>query len=809
MLSKTPHRRTSLVVALSLLIFGGLAAPAVADESGNGAMEVTINRYDSVVSNTAVSEFASDEQIPLDSMELTTVYVDGMSGDDANDGATPETAVQTTDRAYALVEAGGTIHVQNETSLGGNSLDSVVLPAKPVTFTGSEDGKLVLWSSRHLLASTTFENITIHNISSGRMLTANGYPLTFGDGVEITEQDTGPGTGLIVIAGGYYNNTNDNISEPDETDFAAGSNLVINSGTFGAVVAGPATDFGNYNTPLYLTATYNVTVGGTAKVRDIYAGAYLDGAAVSVDLLESHVTVNSPEATVGNIFGGAYLVTATAPVTQQRTIIDVMDGQVDVVFGGSLTALNFGGVSRVEETTLNFTGGNIGVDDADADDDEDTGIVAGDITLGTGDFAPEYGFDSEGSLGKMLINVSKPLDAPVLAGGVRQRGTGDSDFGPVTDAERVDTEAIEVALVGGGSIGDVELVEEEGVPTTANASARTVVFGAESNAVIPNGFLTLGLRDGGRAQLDRNLAFDSLTTDGNAENSLQYVESATGWPVLTVKDTATVGSPITLDFQALTTSDYAALINRPVVTFTDASALNAGDFTLATGLPFALVARGNSLYITGQEATPEIEIDFFKENLTGFLSNDSYTINGVAVTPSAELAVPIDTSWLGTELSIIKLAKANTTDSNAQALTIPARPSAPAGLVGTSESKAGAADGSISGELEGCEYRLESGQTWTACQNGQVVGLAAGKYQVRFAATSTSFASLHSLVEVSLASTSKTPGTDTSKTDTVAQAQKHKAQMPVTGMVGLGLLAALTGAAGCVGTVMHRKSRIV
>ncbi len=138
-----------------------------------------------------------------------------------------------------------------------------------------------------------------------------------------------------------------------------------------------------------------------------------------------------------------------------------------------------------------------------------------------------------------------------------------------------------------------------------------------------------------------------------------------------------------------------------------------------------------------QEPTPNIQIDYADETLTGFALDGRYTIDGEAVTP-ADGALPA-AGYMGRTISIVKKGDGSTIDSAAQALTVPARPAAPS-VTAVNETAEGASDGKITGVSADMEYSADGGSTWTSCSGTEVTGLAPGAYQVRTKATDTAFA---------------------------------------------------------------------
>ncbi|WP_434749088.1 S-layer homology domain-containing protein [Paenibacillus amylolyticus] len=159
-------------------------------------------------------------------------------------------------------------------------------------------------------------------------------------------------------------------------------------------------------------------------------------------------------------------------------------------------------------------------------------------------------------------------------------------------------------------------------------------------------------------------------------------------------------------------------------------------------------------------ATPETEpvatISYMDELLTGFVPNAAYSINNGSAVADASGQITIDSSWIGTTLSIVKTGNGNTTtDSSAQSLVIPSRPATPTGVGKTDETSNGAQDGTITNVTNQMEYKKDISGTWAAIANTTVTGLEPGTYYVRTKATSSAFASLETSVTVG--STSATP----------------------------------------------------
>jgi hypothetical protein len=140
-----------------------------------------------------------------------------------------------------------------------------------------------------------------------------------------------------------------------------------------------------------------------------------------------------------------------------------------------------------------------------------------------------------------------------------------------------------------------------------------------------------------------------------------------------------------------------------------------------------------------QEETPNIQIDYENEKLTGFVSGDTYTINSITTTPDS-VSIDINEDWFGANISIVKKGDGTTiTDSSAQSLTVPSKPSAPNAVV-VNETYSGANDGEITGLDSTMEYSTDQ-TNWTSVSGTEITGLSNGTYYLRVKATTDSFAS--------------------------------------------------------------------
>lgn len=160
-----------------------------------------------------------------------------------------------------------------------------------------------------------------------------------------------------------------------------------------------------------------------------------------------------------------------------------------------------------------------------------------------------------------------------------------------------------------------------------------------------------------------------------------------------------------------------------------------------------------------QEVTPQISIDYINETLTGFESQEPYTIKvGEGNAKDITLGEGVTTISLDDEkigyagkllsIEIVKKAR-NTetyTDSDVQQLTVKARPKAPTTVQGVNATEIGG-KGKLTG-MNGMQYKLKRTDEWSSTQLVDTVEVDAGEYNVRKAATDTDFASEKTTITV-------------------------------------------------------------
>jgi len=158
-----------------------------------------------------------------------------------------------------------------------------------------------------------------------------------------------------------------------------------------------------------------------------------------------------------------------------------------------------------------------------------------------------------------------------------------------------------------------------------------------------------------------------------------------------------------------------------------------------------------------KEPTPNASIDYVAETLKGL--NGAYIINGKTVSISG--VYPIDPSWFGIVITIIKKGIGETLDSVTQNLIINARPSVPSPNktdCTTSQNN----NGRLTNVTNKMEYSADNGVTWKTITGSSVDGLKHGTYYVRLKATSSTFNSGSATVTINANNTSSTVNSSSS-----------------------------------------------
>ncbi|MCD8045073.1 MAG: putative Ig domain-containing protein [Clostridiales bacterium] len=195
------------------------------------------------------------------------------------------------------------------------------------------------------------------------------------------------------------------------------------------------------------------------------------------------------------------------------------------------------------------------------------------------------------------------------------------------------------------------------------------------------------------------------------------------------------------------TANSAGVTDGFTVTYTDSAGDAVTDPTDAGIYSVAVTRDGDDTY-NALSATGTLTIE--KASAEAPAGGEGYTVDYTAESAAAVSGYEISTdgsTWTsgtlavtpGGTLYVRKAETDNTNESTATVNSIIARPDAPTGIAAVNETFQGESDGQITGVTAAMEYRLSGDTEWIACTGDSITGLASGDYEVRLAATASSF----------------------------------------------------------------------
>lgn len=135
-------------------------------------------------------------------------------------------------------------------------------------------------------------------------------------------------------------------------------------------------------------------------------------------------------------------------------------------------------------------------------------------------------------------------------------------------------------------------------------------------------------------------------------------------------------------------------------------------------------------------------ISYRDETLTKLEPGTVYLIEGKEVAASAEGTVPIDESWFGKKINIVRRGDGiNTGNSDALRLNVPKRPAGPAKVEPKPESAQDAKDGKLTKTDTTMQYRRKGSTEWITITDKEIINLEPGDYELRYVSTDTAFSS--------------------------------------------------------------------
>ena len=227
----------------------------------------------------------------------------------------------------------------------------------------------------------------------------------------------------------------------------------------------------------------------------------------------------------------------------------------------------------------------------------------------------------------------------------------------------------------------------------------------------------------------------------DSEPQILVIPSVSDGPNTIATDYNTIiGIDDTMEYKKQTSSEWVTGTNETI------TGLKAGSYDVrfkATDASFA--SKATTVIIEDKpkvkEDTPNIIIDFDKSILSGFIDGCEYLVNGAKKTSNSG-CVALDTAYYGKVITIQKKASDEEhLDSDIQELSVPAIPSAPDFKYEIIFNDEGTVT-DVKGITDDMEYRKQGANNWNS---GSIT--SSGKYEIRYKATDSSFASEVCLAE--------------------------------------------------------------
>lgn len=562
------------------------------------------------------------------SVATTPIYVDGTNGKDTNDGLNVETPVQGFDKAYELAEKQrksknadmGSIVLVGDTYFSPNGKASpdkgyfekhysdIILPGYPMSISAQNDVKLIFRaSSINLQAATLFHDLYIDaSYVSGSCLVANGYALTFGQGVTYQWKDNGKGTGYKIVGGGNYRD-----SVKGKLTINPGSDLTFESGDYAIVLAGfignSAAEDGVFDQSG--SEAYNVIVRDGAHIQDLYTGGMADTFERSGIVKYPGANVSVEGGKVDSLYGGTYglgiFVAKQVSLSQGKVTVNVSGGEVgDLVAGSTIGAVSPEDTQQaptwtVTDFTANITGGKVGT------------ITPGNLMVGLSGYPWLDRYDHVVNARADAVTIVTSIDlskTPLHSGGA----FADAGMGDPMPGEKSTTNSLTMVVNAGGVAPGLTDSSSDNV---SSAVSRTLsIEGA--TAVVPSGagegaldYTGLSLAVGGTAIIAENHEWSTISSDGNAANAIQLKTGADGaLPQVKISDKVQSTTPIGIAVTGTDGTVTAPKEGTTLISFNSADAAQAGLSSFKLVVPegtlgYGLGVNGADLVVTRVNAT--------------------------------------------------------------------------------------------------------------------------------------------------------------------------------------------------------------
>lgn len=644
------------------------------------------------------------------------------------------------DCAY-LIENNGTITISDNAKIHSPGYIAIRNNSGTVNLTGGEVKLASMGSGIDNMGTLTISGGTVENNGSGvaikntgtSSLSVSGGTLrTAGDGPSISNY------GAATISGGIMENT-------------GGGNALFNqNGT--------------------------TTISGIAVLRSA------TGAAIVNFYSHGDSKIFITRGTVEN-------TSSSARIIMNDDILDISGGTVTGV-STSETIFNRG-VLNISGGTVENTGSGSAINN---DIGKSTTITSGGIVLIKGGLkvmntAPDLsgyanlkltaGPNLDGS-GAALITAANLTDATV--GGYRYLKIEQKVKAPtatVTSVTKVSAKqtSVSFSLTNSPAFANAQEWKVYTAATGDSEAAGITASNAENTLTlthatdVPGGTYYVAVTETGKAESDR-LALTVVALPSISINDCSVTEGNSGTTTMTftVSLDKNWASPITVDYA---TADDTATAGSDYVSTSGTLTFEAGQTTKTIPVTingdtnpeinetFFINLSNQSSGIIGDsqgtgtilnddlfaELTPNANINYINEALTGLTASAAYTVNGTDKTADASGKITIENSWFGTTISLVKKGDGTaTTNSAVQSIALAARPAAPSCTA--TQPTASTATGTISGISTAMQYSTNNGATWTDGTGSDISGIAPGTVLIRVKATGSAPVSLNQSITI-------------------------------------------------------------
>jgi Listeria/Bacterioides repeat/Listeria/Bacterioides repeat/Listeria/Bacterioides repeat len=183
-----------------------------------------------------------------------------------------------------------------------------------------------------------------------------------------------------------------------------------------------------------------------------------------------------------------------------------------------------------------------------------------------------------------------------------------------------------------------------------------------------------------------------------------------------------VTNTVKADFDAAPTRDYELALNEL------AGKIGVFDVTvIATDQAGNQTTKTVKVNVKSKAETPEFEINYAEEKLTGLVPDAEYDVRGETITADGNGCIRIAEEWFGTNFQISRRAYSDELlDSDCAETEIAVRPDAPEIRVEEDETIRGKNDARISGVAASMEYSADGGRTWNDVKADELEDLTGG-----------------------------------------------------------------------------------